>query len=108
MAGAGGYANDKKSMHTLQKDANSNPIPHDQPFQTTLADVVLNHYEEESSGFLRITVDSQFLTGEYFSVPFDGPPPSNSVDTFKLNWKTHRMAAEGNAGSPVPRRRGRR
>jgi hypothetical protein len=85
VAGAGGYANNPKLMHQLQLDQDGNPIPPGQPFQTTHEDVVLNHYEEKSPGFLRITVDAQTLFGEYFTVPFDDAPPATPADTFRLH-----------------------
>jgi hypothetical protein len=100
VAGAGGYANDKKSMHQLQLDQHGNRIPTNQPFQTTHADVVLNHYEEDNSGFLRITIDGQSLTGEYFSIPFDGAPPASPVDTFRLNWRKHQLDGSRGPGGP--------
>jgi hypothetical protein len=100
VAGAGGYANERKSMHQLQLDSHRQPIPPGQPFQTTLPDVVLNHYEETNSGFLRITVDGESLTGEYFLVPFDDAPPATPADTFRLNWKTHRL--DGGAAPAAP------
>jgi hypothetical protein len=108
VAGAGGYANSRKLMHQLQLDKDGNPIPPDRPFQTTHEDVVLNHYEEESPGFLRITVDVQTLFGEYFTVPFDDAPPSTPVDTFRLHWKTHQLEAAGGHGGGTGRRRGGR
>jgi hypothetical protein len=92
VAGAGGYANDARAMHTLQLDAKGKPIPHGKPFQTTHPDVVLAFYEQQNPGFLRVTVDAQHLTGEYFSVPFAGAPPANPVDSFQLDWRAHRLA----------------
>jgi Calcineurin-like phosphoesterase len=91
VAGAGGYANTPKAMHQLQLDAERQPIPAGKPFQTTVPAVVLESYEEKSPGFLRLTVDADTLTGEYFTVPFDDAPPARPVDMFRLNWKTHRL-----------------
>jgi 3',5'-cyclic AMP phosphodiesterase CpdA len=103
VAGAGGYANDRKSMHKLQLDPRRQPIPPGRPFQTTLPDVVLNHYEETNSGFLRITVDGESLTGEYFLVPFDDAPPATPADSFRLNWQTHRLdGGAAPAAAPGP------
>lgn len=99
VAGAGGYANDRKSMHQLQLDQRGHRIPSNEPFQTTLEDVILEHYEEENPGFLRITVDGQTLSGEYFLVPFDDAPPATAVDTFQFNWKNHRLQTSENRGS---------
>jgi hypothetical protein len=91
VAGAGGYANNAKAMHQIQLDANGHAIPAGKPFSTTIPGVVLEHCEEANPGFLRFTVDAQTLSGEYFSVPFNGPPPAQPVDTFRLNWKSHRQ-----------------
>jgi hypothetical protein len=92
VAGAGGYADNHKSMHQLQLDQNKHPIPPGKPFKTTVEGVVLEHYEETNPGFLRITVDGEMLTGEYFSVPFDDAPPATSVDRFQVSWKKHSSA----------------
>jgi hypothetical protein len=98
VAGAGGYANERRAMHQLQLDQDGNPPPTGQPFATTAEGVALEHYEEQNSGFLRITVDGEALTGEYFLVPFDDAPPATAVDRFRLNWKTHRLDAAGDGG----------
>ena len=89
VAGNGGYANSPKSVHQLQLDENRNPIPHER-FQTTSEGVFLEFYDAKHPGFLRLTVDKETLMGEYFVVPFDDAPPAEPVDTFKLNWRTHR------------------
>jgi hypothetical protein len=91
VAGNGGYAHNLKSVHQLQLDENKNPIPHGR-FQTTMEGVVLEYYDSKNPGFLRITVDDKALTGEYFIVPFDDAPPAEPVDTFTLNWKTHKLS----------------
>jgi Calcineurin-like phosphoesterase len=66
VAGAGGYANDARSMHKLQKG-----LPNKLPFPTKLPDVRLMNYNEEEPGFLRLTVTPEGITFEYFIVPFD-------------------------------------
>ena len=91
VAGAGGYANNRKLMHQIQLDEEGQPIPAGRPFQTTVEGVVLESYEETNPGFLRLTIDADTLTGEYFSVPFDDAPPARPADLFWLNWKTHRL-----------------
>jgi hypothetical protein len=63
VAGAGGYAS-VKTMHKLQLDTNKARIV--APFKTTMAGVSLASYNEDLPGFLRITVDKQFIRGEYF------------------------------------------
>ena len=52
----------------------------------------MEFYDATHPGFLRITVDDKNLTGEYFAVPFDDAPPADPVDTFTLNWRTHKLA----------------
>ena len=100
VAGAGGYANDRKSMHQIQLDAEGQPVPPGKPFPTTVEGVVLESYEETNPGFLRLTVDAETLTGEYFSVPFDDAPPAHPVDSFQLNWKTHRRLVSSVRATP--------
>lgn len=65
VAGAGGYANDARSMHRLQKGAM--PLP----FQTTHPDVKLMNFNQQEPGFLRVTVTPNAIDVEYFLVPFD-------------------------------------
>lgn len=90
VAGNGGYANSPKAIHQLQLDADGNPIPHKR-FPTTSEGVFLEFYDAKRPGFLLIAVDNETLTGQYFVVPFDDAPPADPVDTFKLNWKTHKF-----------------
>ncbi len=98
VAGAGGYANAPKSMHKLQLDQERQRIPSGKPFKTTLADVTLEHFDQENPGFMRVTVDAESLAVEYFIVPFDDAPPSEPVDGFRLNWKTHVLESAGKHG----------
>jgi Calcineurin-like phosphoesterase len=78
VAGAGGYANDARSMHRLQKEL----MGRDLPINTTLDGVRLENYKQDEPGFLRITVTPRKIKGEYFIVPFDGQPAS-LFDTFE-------------------------
>ncbi len=71
IAGAGGYANDERSMHKLQKG-----LPAGLPLKTTQPDVRLMNYNEKDPGFLRVTVEPGGITFEYFAVPFNGSPVS--------------------------------
>ena len=66
IAGAGGYANDARSMHKLQKNLQGKKPP----IKTTVAGVVLENYQDQQPGFLRITVDAKKLAFEYFTVDF--------------------------------------
>jgi Calcineurin-like phosphoesterase len=68
VAGAGGYANDPRSMHKLQKELKGVKVP----YKTTLDGVSLQKYQTEEPGFLRVTVDAKKILFEYFLVPFDG------------------------------------
>ena len=77
VAGAGGYANDARSMHQLQKALNGKPTP----IVTTMADVTLEKYNDQQPGFLRVTVDAHQIKFEYFLVPFDPKLPSTLFDT---------------------------
>ena len=89
ISGAAGYVNKPTSMHRLQRDTNGDFII--VPFQTLRNDLVLNCYNQVNPGFLKITVDGQFITGEYYVLNFDGSkPPSTPDDTFKFNWKNNR------------------
>lgn len=72
VAGAGGYANDARSMHKLQTGVAGKPLP----FQTTLSDVQLEQYKQDEPGFLRITATASQLQFDYFIVPFDGSAPT--------------------------------
>lgn len=95
IAGAGGYANDPDHLHKMQFDHRTGQAIEKEklPFQTAEAGVRFDAYNRTGGGFLRLTVDgkSHTLTGEYFLVPFDGDPPADPIDSFTLNWKTHKL-----------------
>jgi Icc-related predicted phosphoesterase len=79
VAGAGGYANDERSLHKIQKGLLNEQLP----YQTTHPDVLFENYDESQAGFLRITVTAKKAEFEYFRVPFDGSEPDkNPFDTF--------------------------
>jgi hypothetical protein len=80
VAGAGGYANDVGSLHKLQSGLTTPPVK--LPYQTTVAGVMLENYEQEEPGFLRITVEASVMTFEYFRVPFGGVAETVAFDTF--------------------------
>ena len=77
VAGAGGYADDARSMHQLQKALNGKPAP----IPTTMKDVTLESYQDTQPGFLRITAEPQEILFEYFLVPFAGTPPAHAFDS---------------------------
>ena len=72
VAGAGGYANDARSMHKLQKGLETKKLP----FQTTMKGVKLESFQQEEPGFLKVTVTEEAIQFEYWIVPFDGSTPS--------------------------------
>lgn len=86
VAGAGGYANTRKSLHKIQRDENGERLP--QGFQTTHSDLKLMAHNDEDPGFLRITLDNKkkTLTSDYFVVPFDEMPPQKPIDTVTVGW----------------------
>jgi hypothetical protein len=77
-------------MHKLQVADDGSPI--ETPFETTEPGVVLESYNDTDPGFLRVTIDSETLKGEYFTVPFEDTPPTDPYDRFSLNWKTHKLS----------------
>jgi hypothetical protein len=80
VSGAGGYANDVGSLHKLQPELTTPPVK--LPYQTTVAEVKLEAYEQEQPGFLRITAEAGQITFEYFRVPFGGIAETTPFDTF--------------------------
>jgi hypothetical protein len=74
IAGAGGYANDPRSLHKLQTALGlSGPKPTNHlPVKTTVAGVQLENFNQDEPGFLRITVSQKQILFEYFLVPFAG------------------------------------
>jgi hypothetical protein len=67
VAGAGGYANDPRSMHHLQKGLHSN---NHGVVKTTLTGVTLEKSQQQEPGFLRVTATAGKLDFEYFTVAF--------------------------------------
>ncbi len=93
VAGAGGYANQPKLLHHLQRDQATGRSMEEErlPFETTEPGVTFEKFDRSAGGFLRVTIDAkaQTLKGEYFLVPFDGKPPAKAFDHFTLNLKNH-------------------
>lgn len=83
IAGAGGYAATRTSMHKLQKGLTDKDLP----IQTTRPDVTLEGYDFEDSGYLRVTAGADALTFDYFAVPFDGEPPTKPLDSVTVKRK---------------------
>ena len=78
VAGAGGYANDARSMHKIQSQLLTAPLP----YQTTMSDVMFEKFEENEPGFLRITASAKEILFEYFRVPFVGAAELTPFDSF--------------------------
>jgi hypothetical protein len=97
VAGAGGYANSLRQMHKLQRNAAKNPVLC--PTPTAIPGVELRGYNENASGFLRVTVNSTELKAEYFAVPFTGPVPNGPFDAVTLNYQTGVITNEMNPGT---------
>jgi hypothetical protein len=61
-------------------------------FHTTRKDLILNYYNQTDPGFLKVTVDEQFLYAEYYIANFDGSkPPAAPDDYFTLDWKNNKI-----------------
>lgn len=69
VAGAGGFANNSRSLHKLQRGLAIDRLP----FATTLPSVRLEGFDVLNAGFLRLTARPETLTVDYFSVSFDDP-----------------------------------
>ena len=67
VAGAGGYANDPRSLHKLQKGLHANKHG---AIHTTVNGVTLEKYNQMEPGFLRVTAEKNNLHFEYFTVAF--------------------------------------
>jgi hypothetical protein len=78
VAGAGGYANEAKSMHKLQKGIESVDLP----YQTTEDGVSLENHQDTQPGFLRITADAAGLLFEYFLIGWDGTDTATLLESF--------------------------
>jgi len=94
VAGNGGYAS-VKTMHKLQVDPHTGTriVATDAaPFKTTMAGVTLHSYNEDLPGFLRIKVDKQFITGEYFVNDMSGATQTApAFDSFTFDFVNKQM-----------------
>ena len=76
--GNGGYANEARSLHKLQKEVAA-AARKKLPYKTTFEGVSLENFEETKAGFLRITVSKDKMLFEYFTVEFE----NGTVDLFE-------------------------
>ncbi|HTO63547.1 MAG TPA: metallophosphoesterase [Bradyrhizobium sp.] len=81
--GRGGYANTDRLAHKLQKingEYPATPVTARSEEDSSL-DLDLNYYDQDSAGFLRVTVTAETLTIDSFSVSFDGTFDDTVKDT---------------------------
>ncbi|WP_198026419.1 metallophosphoesterase [Bradyrhizobium sp. ARR65] len=102
--GRGGYANTERLIHKLQKDAQGQypaaPVTTKSQRDPNL-DLDLEYYDQESAGFLRVTITPETLTIDSFSVPF-------TEDFEDIVRDTVTVTRAGRLNAPAARRRGRR
>jgi hypothetical protein len=104
IAGAGGYANTSRLLHRLQRAANRSPVPCPMDVQQVQGaigpiDLSLRGYNEIAAGYLRLTIDVETLTIEYFTVPIDPNGTGGLFDAVTLNYRTGTVTTEMNAGT---------
>jgi hypothetical protein len=104
--GRGGYANNRKALHKLQKDESGNypqtPVKTHSELDNNL-DLTLEYYDQVNPGFLRVTATADRLTIESFAVPFDKgftghPQDSVSVDRTGSLLKEHHRSHSAKRG----------
>jgi hypothetical protein len=89
IAGGGGFSNSSQSLHKLETGL----VIDELPFPTAQHGVAPESYDVMNSGFLRLTMDPEHLTIDYFSMSFDDPPvtspgPRDSVSVRHRNTRT--------------------
>jgi hypothetical protein len=72
VAGAGGYANTERALHKVAKGPNTGALT--LPFQTSVEGVTLAAYNDSEVGFLRFKITDSEITGEYYTMDFEGNP----------------------------------
>ncbi|HZQ15089.1 MAG TPA: metallophosphoesterase [Pseudolabrys sp.] len=85
--GRGGYANTPRLAHKLQKDGGkypSYPVKAKSQIDGAL-DLELRYYDQDSAGFLRLTVTPDELTIDSFRVPFSGDFDDAPADSVTVN-----------------------
>ena len=100
--GRGGYANTDRLAHKLQKDAHGNypeaPVKTSSEQDPTL-DLDLEYYDQDSAGFLRVTVTTETLTIDSFSVPFQGGFQDQVRDTVTVTRDGHLSGPRSGRGN---------
>jgi len=91
--GRGGYANTDRLAHKLQKDPASDdyptaPVKAESTHDPNL-ELELEYYDQDSAGFLRVSVTKEELTIDSFSVPFDGAFEDTVRDTVTVMLDGH-------------------
>ena len=98
--GRGGYANTLRLAHKMQKDGHGRypraPVAA-QSHQDPSLNLSLDYYDQESAGFLRVTVTRDALTIDSFSVSFDGQFEDTVRDSVTVT-RAGRLAGGGGAG----------
>lgn len=87
VTGAGGYPN----LHSIRKVNGAKMIAPVQFVDKNNDPVVLNSYNDDHHGFLRVDLAADTFTGRYYQVPRPQDPFSKGsqlVDYFQYNWKT--------------------
>jgi hypothetical protein len=92
VAGAGGYAHRATAMHTIAKDPHTKQ-PLETPFKTARKDVTLAAYNDTQPGFLRMSVNEESISGEYYTIGFDGTAQGVS-DSFVVDLKKHEVSEQ--------------
>ena len=88
VAGASGYWH----LHYMAKGADGNDVK--TPHQMSETDVILESYNDDRNGFMRMVVTPRALAGEYFTVPRlheSWRRPAQRADFFTLDLARHRL-----------------
>jgi len=88
VAGAGGYHN----LHAMQKASDGGTLQ--VPLQVPAENLTLEDYSADRHGFMKLTVDANTLTAEYFTVPRpqeSWSKPAERYDSFRLDWKQGKL-----------------
>ncbi|WP_165073126.1 metallophosphoesterase family protein [Paludisphaera rhizosphaerae] len=88
VAGAGGYHN----LHRMQKASDGGSLQ--VPLVVPEEHLTLEDYFDDRFGFLKVMVDAQNLSAEYYTVPRPQEAwshPEDRYDSFTLDWKNGRL-----------------